>query len=395
VVNGKIQGEWSDITPLAFHSPTSTTDTFHATTIGAADANSLLYAGLDPGGDELYLMYDYGPGLQQNFANGGSADVTFPLLQTNPDGSQAKRLVDVNFQIAPQSQGSGGGTPAAVVQAPSVTVTFEDTGQPVPASAVGFDAAAGFGPSTLTTAPHLLAELGVPLTIASGFASPGSVLPANGEQGFLFSSKGSGGGNTFVGYSPDPAFWGASVTPGSVGPPAAASSAVLSDPQASSALFQILPSGKTVVNSNKLVNDVVAFDLSTGGSANNPIILEGDGSVRNKDVLSVTLHSTATFDATQVNLKTIRLGDARDFDDSAKPFAMKTVTNTVTGLTDVVLLFHGEDIKEALNSHSSTLLLTGKTMSGAVFGGSELVFVKKHDVEPDGDKDDHHRHGHD
>ncbi len=122
-----LRGEWSDITPLAFHSPTSPVDTFHATTIGTADANSLLYAGLDPGADQPYLLYDHGAGLQQTFPTGGSADVTFPLLQTNPNGSQIKRLIDVKFQIAPQSQGSGAGTilSTAAVSSSSATVTFE------------------------------------------------------------------------------------------------------------------------------------------------------------------------------------------------------------------------------------------------------------------------------
>src|SRR5207253_511474 len=67
VVDGQFSGggEWSDVTPLAFHSPLFPTDTFRETTATAADANSLLYASLAPEdpkgsvGDGIYLMYDY------------------------------------------------------------------------------------------------------------------------------------------------------------------------------------------------------------------------------------------------------------------------------------------------------------------------------------------------
>ena len=65
------------------------------------------------------------------------------------------------------------------------------------------DGAIGFGPSTLSDTPHLLAELEVPLLIPQGFLNPNSP-PQNGV------------------YSPDPAFWGATISNDTLDPPASA-----------------------------------------------------------------------------------------------------------------------------------------------------------------------------
>ncbi len=78
----------------------------------------------------------------------------------------------------------------------------------------------GFGPSTLTSQPHLLVELEVPLLIPAGFASPGGPLPAGGSEGV---------------YSTDPAFWGGDIANNQV------------DPPSSQALFTINPDGTTTI----------------------------------------------------------------------------------------------------------------------------------------------------
>src|SRR5262249_2352503 len=151
----------------------------------------------------------------------------------------------------------------------------------------------------------------------AGFASPGSPLPAEGES-------------APVGYSPDPAYWGASSNPGqgggqgggpAGGPVGTAAVKALASPtggQLSGGLFQILPSGKTTVPSDNLVNQVISFDLDHGNSPTTPIVLHGKGHLTNKDVVKVTVHSTIGFDATLLNLKTVRLGDGHD--DGAKPY---------------------------------------------------------------------------
>jgi hypothetical protein len=222
VVNGQfVMGqEWSDVTPLAFHTPTTATDTFHTTTVGAADANSLLYVALDPGVDQIYLMYDYLPRTIPTFAPGATeATITFPITQINPNGSQQLRLIDVLYNASPQGQGF------------NVLIRFDDTGVEVPVQDFGFEAAVGFGPSTLSITPHLLAELAVPLDLAPGFGSAGGPLPAGGELPPV-----NPGNGEQVGYSPDPRFWSADIANNTT------------DPPASGARFEILPNGATAAS---------------------------------------------------------------------------------------------------------------------------------------------------
>jgi hypothetical protein len=70
----------------------------------------------------------------------------------------------------------------------------------VEASTLGIQGAVDFGPSPLSSTPHLLMELDVPLRIQNNFSPPGSTLNPGGN-----------GINPATGlYDPDPAFWGGS-----------------------------------------------------------------------------------------------------------------------------------------------------------------------------------------
>jgi hypothetical protein len=257
---------------------------------------------------------------------------------------------------------------------------------------------AGFGPSALSTTPHLLAELGVPLDIPSGFASIGSPLPATGENGPPVTGTPSIPTGTSYGYSPDPAFWGASAVQGSaprgIGGAGGIGVGAPQDPQAGAALFQIHPNGSVTASSDTLVTQQVNFTISKGGSKSDPIILHGDDHLKNNAEVTVTILSNATFDATTITLSSVRLGDPNDFDDAVQPIAEKTINNNGT-VVGVELIFRGKDIREAVTGRTTDLELIGKTTDGTVFGGTEVVYVLQHDHELDGDEWGHHHQQHD
>jgi hypothetical protein len=208
-----VQGEWSDLTPQAFIAPPGATGTLQATTLGDSRANSLLYAGLAPESvngpvKSLYLMYAYRDLTEQIFAQGKLIfDVTFPVTF---EGSL--RNVDVRLLGTGQT-------------APFYQVEVLADGALVPPGIViaNGDAAAGFGPSPLGSAPHFLMELEVSLLIDPGFGTPGGPFPPAGQPGGVYP----------VG---QPLGWQASAVNNFV------------DPPISAALFTIQPDGSTIVD---------------------------------------------------------------------------------------------------------------------------------------------------
>jgi hypothetical protein len=217
--------EWSDVTPLAFIAPPDNSGTLLRTTLDDPNANSHLYAAVAPGavaeGPELYLMYDYSDRTSLDFGFGEFvADIVFPATV---DGAEHMITVQIRGAAAATSVESKGGVSATIE--PLVDSFFdifvEYAGQPAPsprlAELYGIEGAVGLGSSPLSSAPHLLIELEVPLLITSTF---GVFEPSDGI------------------YSPAPAFWGAS----------AANDAV--DPPISAAIFTINPNGSTTINNN-------------------------------------------------------------------------------------------------------------------------------------------------
>lgn len=225
---GMLMGEWSDITPAAFISPPTDAGPLLSVPVGDPRANSLLYAGIDPGKDNLYLMYDYLPRTNPNFfSNEKIATIAFPvdLPKGGVFGNSGRRLIDVEFFRAPFGIGAiGGGINVRVNIHSDATAT--DSAFDVDASVLGLTGALAFGPSTLSQQNHLLIELEVPLEIPAGFGNGNTVFNPNGQDPV------SGGS---VGYSPDPAFWGGNFANN------------LIDPPGSAALFQILPNGNTLI----------------------------------------------------------------------------------------------------------------------------------------------------
>lgn len=217
LVDGVVQGEWSDFTPQAFIAPPDATGTLQATTLGDMRANSLLYAGLAPESingpvKSLYLMYAYRDLTERTFAPGKLIfHVTFPVTF---EGSL--RNVDVRLLGTGQA-------------APFYRVEVLANGAVVPPGIViaNGEAAAGFGPSPLSASPHFLMELEVSLRIDPGFGTPGGPFPPGGEPNGVYP----------VG---QPLGWQASAANNFV------------DPPISAALFTIQPDGSTMVDVSQI-----------------------------------------------------------------------------------------------------------------------------------------------
>lgn len=269
-------GEWSDTTPLAFISP-PTGDGFSLAglkqaQIGDPGVNSLLYAALAPGDGaasvELYLMYVYLPRTNPDFFPGEFvADIVFPITITE----ELSAALANNFEIIVPSgdnqliavQVRGGFQPAlTTVIGPSpglfdVSVAFLNNSEAntVPADLLGMEAAVGFGPSPLSSDPHMLIELEVPLHIDLAFLEQNPDF-RDDRGGFV---PGTGGINPATGlYDPDPAFWGGFFANDTI------------DPPGSAAIFTINPNGSVTSNSNFLPTAAVpepSSMLAFGGLA--------------------------------------------------------------------------------------------------------------------------------
>ena len=213
VGGGVVQGEWSDVTPQAFIAPPDAGGVLQATTLNDSRANSLLYAGLAPESvngpvNSLYLMYAFKDLTEQVFPLGKLIfDVAFPVTY------QGNHL---NVDVRVLGTGQTGSS--------FYRIEVLADGSVVPPGIVieNGAAAAGFGPSPLSSSPHFLMELEVRLLIDPGFGTPGGPFPPNGLPGGV--------------YSPAPTFWNASGINNFV------------DPPISSAMFTIQPDGSTIVD---------------------------------------------------------------------------------------------------------------------------------------------------
>ena len=219
VVNKVVQGEWSDLTPEAFIAPASATGVLVHTTLSDQSANALLYAGLAPetvGGPvtALYLAYVYRDRTNPFFEPGKLFfHVVFPVTFDN-----LLRQVDVQLVGAGQAN-------------PSYEVRVFADGTLVPQGIVvqNGDIAAGFGPSPLSSSPHLIVELEVALRIDPGFGTPGGPFPPQGLTGV---------------YGPSAAPWNAFAESN------------LTDPPISSAIFTINPDGSTTIDTRLVAQAV-------------------------------------------------------------------------------------------------------------------------------------------
>ena len=217
--------EWTDVTPSWFVSDQASgaTPTFP----GDINANSLLFAGLGrdtpTSNPELYLMYDFLARTQPPTQAGQFlGSVSFPLTLAASNGP-VTRVITVEFLAT--------GNPAGPIF--EVKIDTQDGQGFVAHPELGLEAGLGFGvtPASIVgtnspfhTTTHELIELGVPLIIPPGFGTTNGPFPPRGQTG----DKGNG-------YSPDPAYWGSTVTDNS------------GDPPASGGLFAINPNGSTAI----------------------------------------------------------------------------------------------------------------------------------------------------
>ena len=228
--NGVGVGEWSDVTPSAFHSAPGAT----AAPVALNDPtrNTLLYAALGTTAGapvpSLHLLYDFLPRTNQFVAPGEIfASVTFPINLPPALGGN-KRNVSVLFQGKALALKDNAGVATSFFDI-FVDLDLDGIGD-VTASSLGLEGAAAFGPSPLAVTPHLIVELGVGLRIQPGFGTQPGPLPG-------------GGINPATGlYDPDPAFWGAA---GGTGGGATLGPAPLQS--ASSGIFTINPNGSTTI----------------------------------------------------------------------------------------------------------------------------------------------------
>jgi hypothetical protein len=253
--NGPGVGEWSDVTPSFFFSaPNVTANPLP----GSAGANTALYAALGtslgepPGSDpRLHLLYDFLPRTNQFVAPGELvASVTFPVTLPNQQTGEKTNISVLFVGAVPRPQGgaAGGGSFFDIF----ADLDLDGIGD-VPAASLGLVGAAGFGHSPLGAFDHLIVELGVGLRIQPGFGTPGGPLPG-------------GGINPATGlYDPDPAFWGAAG--GGDGTLAGPGGAAGNLQSASTASFQIMPNGSTVVTPVLVPEPTSAVLLLAGLSA--------------------------------------------------------------------------------------------------------------------------------
>ncbi|MBI3910542.1 MAG: hypothetical protein HY320_06350 [Armatimonadetes bacterium] len=237
--SGELIGEWSDVRPLAFNSPTDPTGTLFRTTLDGPLANSLLYVAIAPGevdrgmAEDLYLMYDYLPRTDPNFQPGEViADISFPIMVGEFRTPIMVQVVG-NLNDADTKPNSGLDNLDNSFFDVFVVGDLNGDGQQdrLPAVQLGMEAAVGFGPSTLSPLPHLLVELEVPLRIPANFGPGFPAAGINPETGL---------------YDPNPAFWRGDFAAGDQRGTAPINE---SDPPGSAALFVINPDGSTTANS--------------------------------------------------------------------------------------------------------------------------------------------------
>jgi len=158
-------GVLSTLKPLAFISATNAKGTAAATRLGDPAANAFFYAvgGTSVAGasqpDTLFLFYDDPTRTNATFPQGQViAKISLPLTVLNPDGTE--RAVPAVLQL----NAPGGGAACSVTGnfSGSATQTFAT------AATIGVNCAVVFGTSPVSSHPHAIFEVAVPLLITAG-----------------------------------------------------------------------------------------------------------------------------------------------------------------------------------------------------------------------------------
>jgi hypothetical protein len=168
----------SNVTPLAFISPSLSGGKVSVTQPGDALANSFFYAatdGISPTlpPSTLYLWYDYPALTKQTFTRGQDiADIQIPLTVLNSNGTESSVPTVLRFRGSTSSPGY------TVVAAPGGGPPTHDP------SELGLSATLVFGSSSNATASHAIFAVQVPLLVTGAtdpayFSNPISqALPA-------------------------------------------------------------------------------------------------------------------------------------------------------------------------------------------------------------------------
>jgi hypothetical protein len=154
----------SNVTPLAFISPSVSGGKVVATQLGEASANSFFYAGTDGISPTLppttlYLLYDYPLLTKQTFTRGQDiADILIPLTVLNINGTETSVPTVLQFRGA-------SGSPGYTVVASG---NFPGGGAPTHnLSDLGVSATLVFGSSQNSTASHAMFVVQVPLLVTA------------------------------------------------------------------------------------------------------------------------------------------------------------------------------------------------------------------------------------
>ncbi len=215
--------EWGGVEFLGFIAPVDNTGTLFRTPPG--DPNVLTFASIAPGtstlpdAEDLYLMYAFRDRTDTSIDEGETvADIRFPVERSGEVGTETINIevqirgsndvdghligidTDGDGEFDPVSSGVDSFFDVFVFADLDANPDFETMLDP---DEFGIEAAVGFGFSPLgTDDPHMLVELEVALSD-----------PGDGEDGLFFDDGIGPGTPDGSGYSPSPAFWGASFNP--------------------------------------------------------------------------------------------------------------------------------------------------------------------------------------
>jgi WD40 repeat protein len=346
------EGEWSDVTFGAYVSDSAAHKIVQATDSDNTSANSLFFAAVAPSPDStgtvtsLSLMFVYLPKTVPFLEPGQLlADLTFPAVVV-PGG--LPKPVTLRLRAAPLSALALAAVNASTSSHIEAVVDLDGNGVPdVPASDLGIEAVAGFGPSPLSTIPHLLVEVRVPLQIPAGFGTDDGPFPQDGAVGV---------------YSTDPSFWTAAFArddqpPGTLTP-------------AGGALVRILPDGAVNLNAGVIPEVIAAIDVKPD---EDPNTINPDSAA----TVPVAVLSTPGFDATTLLLHWTEWRNPTDLARSALPVHRATDDVDADGHPDAIFFFRMDELIYAgvVDCRSASAALIGVGSAGKTVAGTAALAV--------------------
>ncbi len=157
----------SNVTPLAFFSPSTSGGAAVVTEPGDPNANSFFYAATNGAAGQppftLNLVYDYPPLTNQNLAKGQFvADISIPLVVLNSDGTESEAPTTIQINGA-----TGCGKPVPSVACVSATATgnFGSGLQSVNATSLGLTVTLTFASSPNSPVQHAVFTVQIPLVV--------------------------------------------------------------------------------------------------------------------------------------------------------------------------------------------------------------------------------------